>query len=137
MCAKLLDAEFPRAGQLDPEAFLAASGSALLFPQKSVATAQLKLIGKLAADRAEVRDSAIKDRPVKDRALATVAQAFAHQREDVQAAALKLIARHGVPQEASARAAVVELASALSPVLQPDAKALGLVPAPQEIGRAH
>lgn len=130
MCARLLDTEFAGAGWLDPEAFLAASGPALLFPQKSVATAQLKLIGKLAAGRAEVRDSAVKDCAVKDRALATAAQAFAHQREDVQAAALKLIARHGVPQDASARAAVVELASALSPVLQPDAKALGLVPAP-------
>ena len=123
MCAELLDAEFPGAGRLDPEAFLAASGPALLFPQKSVATAQLKLIGKLAAGRA--------DRAVKDSALATAAQAFAHQREDVQAAALKLITRHGVPQDASALAAVVELASALSPVLQPDAKALGLVSAPQ------
>jgi hypothetical protein len=119
MCARLLDAEFAGAGRLDPEAFLAASGPALLFPQKSVATAQLKLIGKLASGRPEVRDSA-----VKDRALATAAQAFAHQREDVQAAALKLIARYGVPQDTSARAAVVELASALSPVLRPDAKAL-------------
>jgi hypothetical protein len=125
MCARLLDAEFAGAGRLDPEAFLAASGPALVFPQKSVATAQLKLIGKLASGRPEVRDSA-----VKDRALATAAQAFAHQREDVQAAALKLIARYGVPQDTSARAAVVELASALSPVLRPDAKALGLVPAP-------
>ena len=131
MCAKLLDAELSGAGRLDPEAFLAASGPALLFPQKSVATAQLKLIGKLATGRAGVRDSAVKDCALNDRALATAAQAFAHQREDVQAAALKLIARHGVPQDASARAAVVELASALSPVLQPDAKALGLVPAPE------
>ena len=131
MCAELLDADFPgaelpEAGRLDPEAFLAASGPALLFPQKSVATAQLKLIGKLAAGRPEVRDRAL-----TDRALATAAQAFAHQRVDVQAAALKLIAKHGVPRDASARAAVVELASALSPVLWPDATALGLVPAPQ------
>jgi len=131
MCARLLDAELPGARRLDPEAFLAASGPALLFPQKSVATAQLKLIARLATGRAGVRDSAVKDCALNDRALATAAQAFAHQREDVQAAALKLIARHGVPQDASARAAVVELASALSPVLQPDAKALGLVPAPE------
>jgi hypothetical protein len=126
MCAGLLDAELPGAelsgaGRLDPEAFLAASGPALLFPQKSVATAQLKLIAKLAASE---------DKAVKDRALATAAQAFAHQREDVQAAALKLIAKHGVPQDADARAAVAELASALSPVLRPDARALALVPPP-------
>jgi hypothetical protein len=44
--------------------------------------------------------------------------------------ALKLIARHGVPRDASARATVAELACALSPVLRPDAGALGLVPAP-------
>lgn len=116
MCGELLDA-----GRLDPAAFLAASGPALLFPQKSVATAQLKLIGKLAPARPDVKDSA----------LAAAAQAFAHQREDVQAAALKLIAKHGVPREASARAAVAGLASALSPVLRPDAQALGLVPASQ------
>src|SRR5262249_30224764 len=126
MSAKLLDAKSPGAGRLDPEAFLAASGPALSFPQKAVATAQLKLIAKLAATRPGVRDSAL-----KDRALATAAQAFTHQREDVQAAALTLIAKHGVPQDPSARAAVVELAAALSPVLLPDAKALGLVTAPQ------
>lgn len=139
MCALLMDPEFP-AGRLDPEAFLAPSGPALLFPQKSVATAQLKLIGKVAAGRAKARDSAakdsalkdstLKDSTLKDRALATAAQAFAHQREDVQAAALKLIAKHGVPQDASARAAIIELACALSPVLQPDARALGILPAP-------
>jgi Family of unknown function (DUF6493) len=131
MCALLLDPEFPGAGRLDPEAFLVASGPALLFPQKSVATAQLKLVGKLVAGRVRARDSAAQDSALKDRALATAAQAFAHQREDVQAAALKLIARHGVPQDASARAAVIELACALSPVLQPDAKALGILPAPR------
>jgi hypothetical protein len=124
MCARLLDTAFPETGRLDQEAFLSASGPALLFPQKSVATFQLKLIGKLAAGRTRALDGAF-----KDGALATAAQAFAHQREDVQAAALKLIAARGVPREASARAAVVKLASSLSPVLQPDAKALGLTPA--------
>jgi hypothetical protein len=121
MCDALLDAGRSDAGRLDPEAFLAASGPALLFPQKSVATAQLKLIGKLAASRPQAKDSA----------LATAARAFGHQREDVQAAALKLIAKHGLPHDAAARAAVIELASALSPVLRPDAKAVGLPSAPQ------
>ena len=43
-CGRLLDA-----GRLPAEDFLAASGPTLLFPQKNVATAQLKLIGKIAA----------------------------------------------------------------------------------------
>jgi hypothetical protein len=119
MCGKLLETKSPVDGPLAPEAFLAASVPALLFPQKSVATAQLKLVGKLAATA------------VRDMALTTAAQAFAHQREDVQAAALKLIARHGMPDDAAARAAIVELAEALSPVLLPDAAALGLAPAAQ------
>ncbi|HTR91632.1 MAG TPA: DUF6493 family protein [Trebonia sp.] len=121
MCGAVLDAKSPGDGEgpLAPEAFLAASAPALMFPTKSVATAQLKLVGKLA------------DTSVRDMALATVAQAFAHQREDVQAAALKLIARHGMPDDTTARAAVVELAEALSPVLRPDAEALGLLPAAQ------
>ena len=44
VCGELLDT-----GDLDPAAFLAASAPALVFPQKSVAAAQLKLIGKVAA----------------------------------------------------------------------------------------
>ena len=117
-CAELL-----QAGRLEPAAFLAASGAALLFPQKSVATAQLKLIGRLAAGKSRA------DGPsVRDMALATAAQAFAHQREDVQSAALKLIGKHGLPADGAPRATVIELAAALSPVLQPDARALGLIP---------
>jgi Family of unknown function (DUF6493) len=119
-CAGLLDA-----GRLEPAAFLAASGSALLFPQKSVATAQLKLIGKLAASK-----SAAGGPSVRELALATAAQAFAHQREDVQSAALKLTGKHGLPADAALRATVIDLAAALSPVLEPDAKALGLIPSP-------
>jgi Family of unknown function (DUF6493) len=121
ICAELLDA-----GRLEPAAFLAASGATLLFPQKSVATAQLKLIGKLAAGK-----SAAGTPSVRELALATAAQAFAHQREDVQSAALKLIGKHGLPTDGALRATVIELAAALSPVLQPDAKALGLIPSPR------
>jgi hypothetical protein len=113
-CGALLDA-----GLLDPRAFLAASPAALLFPQKSAATAQLKLIGALIKAHPELRDEA----------LATVAVAFQHGREDVQAAALKLIARHGLPADETARAAVESLAAALSPVIAPDAAALGLAAA--------
>ncbi len=113
-CGALLDA-----GRLDPRAFLAASSAALLFPQKSAATAQLKLIGALIKARPELRDEA----------LAATAAAFGHDREDVQAAALGLIKKHGLPADESARATVESLAAALSPVVAPDAVALGLVPA--------
>jgi hypothetical protein len=113
-CGALLDA-----GLLDPQAFLAASTAALLFPQKSAATAQLKLIGALIRAHPEVRDDA----------LAMAAAAFRHDREDVQAAAVKLIKKHGVPADEAARAAVESLAAALSPVIAPDAVALGLAPA--------
>jgi hypothetical protein len=113
-CGALLDA-----GLLDLQAFLAASAAALLFPQKSAATAQLKLIGALIKAHPEVRDDA----------LSTAAAAFQHEREDVQAAALKLIKKHGVPADEAARAAVESLAAALSPVIAPDAVALGLAPA--------
>jgi hypothetical protein len=106
------------AGVVGPDELLAASGPPLAFPQKAVATAQLKLIGKLMAAHPEARDQA----------LVTAAQAFSHQREDVQAAALKLIARHGLPADAAARSAIAALAAVLSPALLPEARALGLVP---------
>jgi hypothetical protein len=112
VCGELLDG-----GDLDPAAFLAASAPALLFPQKSVATAQLKLIGKVAATRPAMRDQA----------LVTAAEAFRHGREDVQQAALRLIARHGLPAAPAARAPITALAPALSPALAPDAEALGLL----------
>ena len=112
-CAQLLDADL-----LDVTAFLAASAPALAYPQKSVATAQLKLIGKVAARQPAARDAA----------LATAAQAFGHQREDVQAAALQLIGKHGVPAGGDARATITGLAAFLSPVLRPEATALGLLP---------
>jgi hypothetical protein len=112
-CAELLDA-----GLLDATAFLAASPPALIYPQKSVATAQLKIIGKLTARQPLVREAA----------LATAAQAFGHQREDVQAAAVQLIGKYGVPADGAVRATIMELAAFLSPVLRPEATALGLAP---------
>lgn len=109
-CGTLLDA-----GRLAPEEFLAASEPALLFPQKSTATAQLKLIGKVAARSPDLRALA----------MTTAACAFGHQREDVQEAALVLIARYGVA-EGPERAVISELARGLSPSLAGDAAALGL-----------
>lgn len=111
-CGALLET-----GMLDPEAFLAASPPALLFPVKRVVTAHLRMI-----------DALIKAHPdVHDEALATVASAFGHEREDLQAAAVKLIKKHGVPAHGEARAAIERLAETLSPVITPDAAALGLV----------
>ena len=118
-CAELLTA-----GRLDPRDFLAASGAALAFPQKSVATLQLKLIAQLAAPNPAA---------LRDLALATAAQAFAHERPDVQSAALKLITRYGLPADEALRASVIDLAAALSPVLQPDATALGLTQPQQSV----
>lgn len=111
-CAELLDA-----GQLDVTAFLAASQPVLIHPQKSIATTQLKRIGKIAASH---------ESDIRAAALAAAAQAFAHPREDLQAAALKLIAKHGLPAAGPQRDAIIELSAFLSPVLRPEAAALGL-----------
>jgi hypothetical protein len=80
-----------------------------------VATAQLKLVGKVAVTHPAVRA----------RALAAAARAFGHERLDVQQAALKLIARLGVPDDPD-RAVIAELASSLAPALRRQAAALGL-----------
>src|SRR5215467_688131 len=103
------------AGRVAAAVVLDASAPALLFPQKSVALAQLKLIGRVA----------MKD-PVADAAAMTAAaQAFAHRREDVQEAALALIRKHGVPGEPH-RAQIAAHVEALSPALLGEAAALGL-----------
>jgi hypothetical protein len=112
-CTELL-----AAGLVDPVGLLSASTAALTFPQKSVASAQLALVGKVAATHPGLRDEV----------LVTAGAALGHQREDIQAAALALIAKlGGVPEEASARAAVAAQAAGISPALAPDAAALGLV----------
>jgi Family of unknown function (DUF6493) len=107
------------AGVLDAERLLEASAPALLFPQKSIALTQLKLITKAIAQQPAARAHA----------MATAAQAFSHEREDIQEAALKLIARHGVP-DGPERAVISELAQGLSPTPARDAAALGLLPQP-------
>lgn len=115
-CADLL-----KAGLLDVPAFLAASPVPLSHPQKSVANAQLKLIGTIAARYPDHRAAA----------LATAAQAFGHPREDLQSAALRLVGKHGLPTDGEARTTITELASLLSPALRPEAEALGLVASPE------
>ncbi len=111
-CGRLLEA-----GLLPPEDLLAASGPALLFPLKTVAAAQLKLVAKVATA----------PWPLTDRALATAAVAFGHQRLDIQEAALKLIAQWGLPEEDPERGTITELAASLAPALAREAAALGVL----------
>lgn len=79
--------------------------------------AQLKLIDKVISSHP----------PAAEAALTTVAHAFGHERAYIQEAALKLIARHGIP-DGSARAEIGRLAEALSPSLVSQARGLGLRP---------
>jgi hypothetical protein len=109
------------AGLLDADRLLDASGPALLFPRKSVAIAQLKLI-----------DAVITKMPTAaGRAAAVAAVAFGHERQDVQEAALALIAkhlgRHGI-REPAALAEIRRHAMDLSPSLAPEVAVLGLGP---------
>jgi hypothetical protein len=109
------------AGLLGADRLLDACGPALLFPQKSVAIAQLKLI-----------DAVITKMPAAaERAPAVAAVAFGHERQDVQEAALALIAKHlrrHVIREPAALAEIRRYAMDLSPSLAPEAAALGLGP---------
>jgi hypothetical protein len=116
-CGMLLNAGPAR---LDVPAFLSASPPAFGFPQKWVALNQLKLLGTLAA----------RDESARPQALAVAAEAFTHPREDVQQAALKLIAKHGLPADPVARASITALAASLSAVLAADAVALGIMAPP-------
>jgi hypothetical protein len=108
-------------GLLEPSRFLAASAATLMYSRKNIVAAQLKLIDKVI--RAHPSAAAT--------ALTTVAQAFGHERADVQEAALKLIARHGMP-DGLARAEIGRLAAALAPSLVSPARRLGLGPAPAD-----
>ena len=109
-CGRLL-----AAGRLPAEDFLAASAPALLFPGKAVAAAQLRLIGTVVAARPQATDLS----------LAAAAEAFGHQRLDVQEAALDLIARYGLP-EGPSREVISERAALLAPALEHRAISLGL-----------
>ena len=104
------------AGKLDPDMLLDVSGPALLHPQKNIAMAQLKLVETVLA---QVPDSAA-------RAVATIAAAFGHQRQDVQEAALKVLTRRGIPDGAPLGELRLRAAD-LSSSLLPQAAALGLV----------
>ena len=105
------------AGLLDAGRLLEASRPALMHTQKSVVTAQLKLIGTIMK----------RDPAAGPQAAAVTAVAFGHERQDVQEAALALLRRHGVPAGAPL-AELRLLAGALSPSLAAEAAALGLGP---------
>jgi hypothetical protein len=102
---------------LDARRLLAASAPTFMYPRKNVVIAQLRLIEKVIGACPAAAEAA----------LVTVAQAFGHERSDIQEAALKLIARHGVPG-GRARADISRLAEALSPSLLSQARRLGLGP---------
>jgi Family of unknown function (DUF6493) len=112
-------------GLLDPCRLLAASGPALGFPRKNIVVAQLGLIDKVIRSHPATTETA----------LTTVAHAFGHERADVQEAALKLIAGHGMP-DGPARAEISRLAEALAPSLVGQARrlGLGLDPGPDPLG---
>lgn len=107
------------AGSADVGPLLDASGPALLFRQKSIAIAQLKLIQRAV----ELHPACAGD------AAAAVAAAFGHERQDVQEAALALIGKLGGPAR-EPLAEIRERAADLSPSLSPQAVALGLLDAP-------
>jgi hypothetical protein len=103
------------AGLIEPEAFLRAVPPALRLSQKSLVTKQVRLVEKFLRANQDF----------KDRALVAGAEAFKHEREDVQREALKLLRRYGLP-EGAALAELRDLATALSPALGPEAQQLGL-----------
>jgi hypothetical protein len=105
------------AGRLPLADLLAASPPLLLFPQKTVAIRQVKLLGKAAGEPS-----------VRALALATAAGAFGHDRLDVQEAALDLIGKLGVPEGAEA-AVIAGHAAYLNPALTSKAAGLGLLAA--------
>jgi uncharacterized protein DUF6493 len=105
------------AGLLEPGPLLEASGPALLFPQKSIAMAQLKLIDKILGVAPATGPQAI----------AAVAAAFGHERQDIQDAALALIRKRGIPVGAPLGELRLR-ARDLSPALTVQAAALGLGP---------
>jgi hypothetical protein len=106
------------AGRLPLADFLAASAPLLLFPHKTIAIRQVKLLGKAAREPS-----------VRALALATAAGAFGHDRLDVQEAALDLIGKLGVPEGAEA-AVIAGHAAYLNPALTGKAADLGLAAAP-------
>jgi hypothetical protein len=103
------------AGRLDVRLLLDGCAPALLFPQKNIALAQLKLIDLVISKVPEEAGAAV----------AAVTAAFGHQRQDIQEAALALIDRHGIP--AGAPLAEIRLrALDLSPGLRARAAQIGV-----------
>ena len=112
-----------QAGLLDAGRLLEASCPALMHRQKSVVTAQLKLIGTIMKG----------DPAAGPQAAAVAAVVFGHERQDVQEAALALLRKHGIPAGAPL-AELRLLAAALSPSLATEAAALGFGTDPAAAG---
>jgi hypothetical protein len=114
------------AGVLAPETVLEVSRLVLARPEKGLVTTQLGWLDKLA------RKSA-----APDAALLVVADAFAHERTDVQERALAAVAKHLAGADATTVAELVVAADALAPALrQRAAEVLGTTGDPADVGSA-
>jgi hypothetical protein len=114
------------AGALAPETVLEVSRLVLARPEKGLVTAQLGWLDKL-----------VKKSAAPDEALLVVADAFAHERTDVQERALAVVAKHLAGADATTVAELVLAADALAPALrQRAAEVLGTTVHPVDPGSA-
>ena len=112
-CAKHAQVALRRAweaGAVDPGTVLEVSRLVLARPEKGLVTTQLGWLDKLAKRSA-----------APDEALLVVADAFAHERTDVQERALTIVGKHMARADAATVAELVVAADALAPALRPRA----------------
>ena len=128
-CAKHAQQALRRAWDaavLEPATVLEVSRLVLARPEKGIVTSQLGWLDKLA-----------KTSPQPDEALLVVADAFAHERTDVQERALGVVGKHLARADPSTVAELVVAAGALAPALrQRAAEVLGSAPEVGEDGGA-
>jgi hypothetical protein len=114
------------AGVLAPETVLEVSRLVLARPEKGLVTTQLGWLDKLAKKSA-----------APDQALLVVADAFAHERTDVQERALAVVGKHLACADATTVAELVVAADALAPALrQRAAEVFGTTVDPVDTGSA-
>jgi hypothetical protein len=109
-CAKHAQVALRRAWEADalaPETVLEVSRLVLARPEKGLVTTQLGWLDRLAKKSA-----------APDQALIVVADAFAHERTDVQERALAVVAKHLTRADATTVAELVVAADALAPALR-------------------
>ncbi len=114
------------AGRTCAETVLEVSRLVLARPEKGLVTTQLGWLDKLA-----------KKSTAPDEALLVVADAFAHERTDVQERALAVVAKHLAGADATTVAELVVAADALAPALRKRAaEVLGTAVHPDDAGSA-